>query len=219
MFKYCVGKDREIVPDLPITYQLHTHIEFINKFDMIQCKGHRKEPTREELDARGEYMVQNGLIWVRDGTWCYNAQNRVDAHQQLEVYVSQRLPLHIGIVQPLVEHIHKRDIMSICDSSVSYGINCKHHETRHQKNVISERYKCQTCGKMSTYNPGFVGRHSDDIIGALEDVTMGKSSAQATQSMIQTGQAPDPATVWRWTRSFGSLLKMTRLIACRTGYE
>lgn len=46
---------------------------------------------------------------------------------------------------------------------------------------VSERYECKACGKKFTYNPGFVGRYysADDIIGAIQDVAMGKSSAQA----------------------------------------
>ena len=145
----------------------------------------------------------------------------------MSVYEDRRCK-HISAVQPLVEHIRKskRDTISISDSEISCvscgGSDCKHRETRRRKNGVSERYECQSCGKKFTYNPGFVGRHynADDIIGALEDVAMGKSSAQAAQSMAKTGQAPDPATVWRWTRSFGSLLKkLSDSIACRTGYE
>ena len=29
---------------------------------MVQCKGRCREPTREELDARGKDIVQKGVI-------------------------------------------------------------------------------------------------------------------------------------------------------------
>ena len=135
---------------------------------------------------------------------------------------------HIGAVQPLVERIRRseRDAVSICDPGAVCvscgGDDCRHRETRRRKWGVSERYECRTCGKKFTYNPGFVGRHYNpaDITGALEDVAMGKSSEQAAQSLAKTGRIPDPATVRRWTRSFGSpLKKMTDSIAHRVGCQ
>ena len=135
----------------------------------------------------------------------------------------------MGAVQPLVERIRRseRDVVSICDPGVVMcvscgGDDCRHREIRRRKGGVSGRYECGTCGKKFTYNPGLVGRHykPGDITGALEDVAMGKSSEQAAQSLVKTGRIPDPATVWRWTRSFGSLLKkMTDSIAHRVGCQ
>ena len=102
------------------------------------------------------------------------------------------------------------------------GGDCRHRETRRRKWGVSERYECRTCGKKFTYNPGFVGRHYNPggITGALEDVAMGKSSKQAARSLAKTGRIPDPATIRRWTRSFGLLLKkMTDSIAHRVGCQ
>ncbi len=85
---------------------------------------------------------------------------------------------------------------------------------------VSERYECRTCGKKFTCNPGFVGRHYNhgDTTGALE--AMAKSSEQAARSLAKKGRIPDPATIRRWTRSFGSLLKkMTNPIAHRAGCQ
>ena len=135
----------------------------------------------------------------------------------------------MGAVQPLVERIRRseRDVVSICDPGVVIcvscgGDDCSHREIRRRKGGVSERYECGTCGKKFTYNPGLVGRHYNpgDITGALEGVAMGKSSEQAARSLAKTGRIPDPATVWRWTRSFGSLLKkMTDSIAHRVGCQ
>ena len=208
---------------------------------MVQCKGRRREPTREELDARGKDIVQKGVI-LDLGSGRYMASSCSKPGLYYEVTVTDncwrctcpyhvhgnRHCKHIGAVQPLVERIHKseRDVVSICDSEVRCvscgGDNCKHRETRRRKMGVSERYECKACGKKFTYNPGFVGRHYsvDDIIGAIQDVAMGKSSAQAAQSLAKTGRIPDQATVWRWACSFGSLLKkLTNSIAHRTGYE
>ena len=117
--------------------------------------------------------------------------------------------------------------MSICDPGVVIcvscgGGDCRHRQTRRRKRGVSERYECKTCGKKFTYNPGFVGRHynHEEITGALEDMAMGKSSKQAAQSLAKTGRIPDQATIRRWARSFGSLLKkMTDSIAHRVGCQ
>ena len=87
---------------------------------------------------------------------------------------------------------------------------------------VSERYECRACGKKFAYNPGFAGRYYNpgDIAGALEDVAISKSSKQAARSLAKTGRIPDPATIRRRARSFGSLLKkMTDSIAHRAGCQ
>ena len=209
---------------------------------MVQRKGRRREPTREELDARGREIVQKGVILgLGSGRYMVSSCSKPDSYYEVTVTDNcwrctcpyhvhgNRRCKHIGAVQPLVERIRRseRDVVSICDPGVVIcvscgGGDCRHRETRRRKRGVSERYECKTCGKKFTYNPGFVGRHynHEEITGALEDVAMGKSSKQAAQSLAKTGRIPDPATIRRWTRSFGSLLKkMTDSIAHRVGYE
>lgn len=208
---------------------------------MVQCKGRRRGSTREELDARGKDVVQKGVILdLGSGRYMVSSCSKPDSYYEVTVinncwrctgpyYVhGNRRCKHISAVQPLVERIHtsKRDVVNICDTGVRCvscgGDNCKHRETRRQKRCVSERYECRACGKKFTYNPGFVGIHYnvDDIIGAIQDVAMGKPSTQVAQSLAKTGRIPDQSTVWRWTRSFGSLLKnLTDSIAHRMGYE
>ena len=208
---------------------------------MVQRKGRRKEPTREELDARGKEIIQEGVIlYLGWGRYMVSSCPKPGSYYEVTVTSNcwrctrpyhvhgNRRCKHIGAVQPLVERIRRseRDIVSICDPGVVCvscgGDDCRHRQTRRRKRGVSEGYECRTCGKKFTYNPGFVGRHYNpgDITGALQDVAMGKSSEQAAQSLAKTRRIPDPATVWRWTRSFGSLLKkMTGSIAHRVGCQ
>ena len=128
----------------------------------------------------------------------------------------------------MVERIRRseRDVVGMCNPvarCVSSGGRLQTPRNPPPEGVgVPGRYECRACGKKFTYNPGFVGRHYNpgDITGALEDVAMGKPSKQAARSLAKTGRIPDPATIRRWTRSFGSLLKkMTDSIAHRAGCQ
>ena len=90
--------------------------------------------------------------------------------------------------------------MSICNSGARCvscgGDDCGYRKTLLPEEGHLEKVRIQVLRQKLTYNPGFGGRYNNagDIVGAIQDVAMGKSSAQAVWSLAKTGQIPDLIT-------------------------
>lgn len=205
-------------------------------------KGRSRGSAREDLDARSREIIRTGVILdLGSGRYMVSSQSKPGSYYEVTVTDNcwrctcpyhvhgNRRCKHVGAVQPLAERVRRpeRGTVKVCDPGVRCvscedGGDCRYRETRPRKNGVSVRYECRACGKKFTYNPGFAGRHygAGAIIGALQDVAMGKSAEQAARSMARTGRAPDQSTVWRWENSFGPLLRgLSDSIAHRAGYE
>ena len=207
---------------------------------MKRHKGNRST-SKELMDVRSENIALNDIILgLGSGRYKVSSQSESDLYYDVTVmdnswkctcpyFVHRNYSCkHIGAVQSIVENVREdqRSTVKIDDPGVMCTkcghCDCKYRETRKKKNGVAVRYVCQTCGKKFTHSLGFVGRRCDEdiVTDVLQDVAMSKSLTQAAQGLAKRNVFPDPSTVWRQTKQYGSLLKaLSNLVASQAGYE
>ena len=208
---------------------------------VTQKKPRRKGSSQKDIDERGKSIIQGGVVLdLGHGRYKVSSQSVADAFYDVTVTDNcwrctcayhihgNRRCKHISAVRDIVENIREapggthiiEDPGVACVSCDSR--DCRYRETRHNKRTVSERYVCRNCGKKFTHNPGFVGRHydADTITDVLQDVAMGKSPEQVAQGLAKKRLHPDQATIWRWAKHYGNMLRtLSNSVAYLVGYD
>ncbi len=204
--------------------------------------GRRRGSSQQVLEARSKEIVQSATI-LDLGSFRYKVSSQSVADTFYDIsfgpdgwrctcpyhLYGKRRCKHIRAVCSIVMDTGRladevRKEVAVTEPCVTctfcQGTDCIKRGVRRNKNGTVPRYKCNSCGHKFTHNPGFVGRHHppEVITDVLQSYAAGLSTTKIIDCLAKKGIGVSAATVLRWARDYGNLLKRFQRTCMRTGY-
>ena len=183
------------------------------------------------LNARAEEIIQNGMI-LDIGSARYRVSSQSVIHTYYDVTYGANgwrcsCPYHINghrrckhvravaglvmkerrLMDDGIERVLTKEPEAACRFCRS--ADCRGCEVRKNKGWKVRRYRCRSCKRRFTHNPGFVGRHFPPhvITDALQDCASGPSPAKVVEGMAKNGIKVSESTICRWISDYGEIIE------------